>query len=164
VGGVVAGLAARVEAVGEEVVEAVKKLLEVCVAVRQNVPAITGRQSRQVMLHGSNLIEQPQRIERRQDRAQAVFHRTFHITARERARTGRFRHVVALGDARPDAALLSQLEGRLKEVNEESGCGIQTRQRFARTETFESPIADQPPYDGAILLLDPCLVVLPIRP
>ena len=71
--------------------------------------------------------------------------------------------MVALVDLCSLAAFLRELERRLKEVHEQPGGGIELRKRDSRCETFKTSVADEPPDYRAILLLDECLIVLPIR-
>jgi hypothetical protein len=55
--------------------QASHKEIEVRIAVRQRVDAFAGGESGKMMLDRSNFIEQPQRVERAEDRSQAVLHR-----------------------------------------------------------------------------------------
>src|SRR4051812_1429357 len=76
----------------------------------------------------------------------------------------RWRHgrVVLLDDPSTDARLGPELEGRLDEIRVQPRSSIQRGQHLHALKTLEPAIADQAPDDGAVLLLDPSLIVLPI--
>ena len=78
----------------------------------------------------------------------------------KRALEGCRRSVVALDDLGSLASLFLQLEGRLKEVHVETRGRIEPSHGQRCFDTFETPIADQPANDGAVLLLNERLVVL----
>ena len=58
--------------------------------------------------------------------------------------------------------LLRELEGRLEEVHEQPGGGIQLCQSGRRRHAFEPAIPDKPAHHRSVLLLDKGLVVLPV--
>src|ERR1043166_6715855 len=76
----------------------------------------------------------------------------------------RWRHgrVVLLADPCTDARLRPELEGGLDEIRVHTRSSIQRDQRLHTLKTLEPAIADQAPDDGAVLLLDPGLIILPI--
>lgn len=69
--------------------------------------------------------------------------------------------MVALDHTRADMGLLSQLERGLEEIAVQPHCVIETNKRRG-FRTHEPAIADQATNDGTVLLLDPCLIILPI--
>src|SRR5580658_9773610 len=70
--------------------------------------------------------------------------------------------MIALGHLCAVTMLLGKLEGRLKEVDEQPGGTVKTRDCPSGGQSFEAPIAQELPYDGSVLLLDPRLVVLAV--
>lgn len=52
--------------------QTLQKAIEVRIAVRQHVDVLAGREGGEMLLHGANLVEEAQRIERAEDRAQGV--------------------------------------------------------------------------------------------
>ena len=70
------------------------------------------------------------------------------------------RRVVQLLHARAVARLGLEFERRLEEVDVQPRAGVQLRQGLRRFGTAQAAVAHQPPHDGAVLLLDPGLVVL----
>ncbi|WP_292213606.1 hypothetical protein [Mesorhizobium sp.] len=61
-----------------------------------------------------------------------------------------------------DTGLLSQLERGLEEIAVQPHCVIETNKRRRGFRTHEPAIADQATNDGTVLLLNPCLIILPI--
>ncbi|AZN97996.1 MAG: hypothetical protein EOQ42_00595 [Mesorhizobium sp.] len=70
--------------------------------------------------------------------------------------------MIALNHTRADTGLLSQLERGLEEIAVQPHCVIETNKRRRGFRTHEPAIADQATNDGTVLLLDPCLIILPI--
>ena len=56
-------------------------------------------------------------------------------------------------------AILTKLEGRLEVVHVQSDRVIQVRERLARHHPCESPMPNESPDDGTILLFNPGLIV-----
>jgi hypothetical protein len=55
--------------------QALQKAIEIRIPVRQHVDAFARGESGEMMLNGSNFIEQTQWIQRAEDGPQAIFHR-----------------------------------------------------------------------------------------
>ena len=72
--------------------------------------------------------------------------------------------VVALVHPRALAALLDESERRLEEVHEQPHRPVQSGQRGGGLDALEAAVSDHPAHDGAVLLLDPGLVVLAVGP
>lgn len=70
--------------------------------------------------------------------------------------------MIALVHARTVAMLLGQLERGLEEVHEQARRRVKFGQRNGRLQPLEATIADQAAHNRSVLLLHPCLVVLPI--
>src|SRR5450759_5806111 len=51
--------------------------------------------------------------------------------------------------------LLKQLEGRLEVVHVEPDCKIELAEQLSSDDARETVVADEPPDDGAVLLLNP---------
>src|ERR1700688_1343362 len=79
---------------------------------------------------------------------------------RQRALIGRQRSMITLDYFRPFAALLLELERRLKEVDVEPCRRIKAAYHARRFETVEAAVAHQATHNGTILLLDERLIVL----
>src|SRR5690349_1369627 len=72
--------------------------------------------------------------------------------------------MIALGHLRPIPKLLSQLEGWLEEVHEQTNRSIEPAQSRRSLKALIAPVAHDAPNNSAVLLLHPGLVVLAIRP
>src|SRR5580658_10278865 len=72
--------------------------------------------------------------------------------------------MVPLGHLRSLPMLLRQLERGLEEVYEQPRSPVEARQHLSRGNALEPPITQQLAHDGAVLLFDPGLVILAIRP
>jgi putative transposase len=72
--------------------------------------------------------------------------------------------MIAFGDLRTVALLGSQLERGLEEIHEQPGRPKKAHDGPGRRQDFKAPIAQKLPYNGAILLLDPRLVILAVGP
>src|ERR1043166_6596563 len=72
--------------------------------------------------------------------------------------------MISLCYLRAGSTLFGQLERRLKKIHEEPRRGVETGERLGYRYAFKASVADHPAHDRAILLLDPCLIVLPVRP
>src|ERR1039457_3244408 len=77
--------------------------------------------------------------------------------------TGSLRSMIAFGHLCSCSAFLGQLKGRLKKINEEPRCCIEASQRLRRGDTLKPAIADHSAHHGAVLLLDPRLIIFSIR-
>lgn len=62
----------------------------------------------------------------------------------------------------PVVEISRQLEWRLEEIDVQPHRVIEANKCCRGFGTHEPAIADQPSNDGAVLLLDPCLIILPI--
>jgi hypothetical protein len=71
----------------------------------------------------------------------------------------RRRFVVRLLHLGSNPRLLTKLEGRLEVVHVQSDRVIQVRERLARHQPCESPMPNESPDDGTILLFNPGLIV-----
>src|SRR6056297_2798356 len=72
--------------------------------------------------------------------------------------------MIALGDLRALATLLQQLEGWLEEVHEKTHVAIKATELSRRSDPGIALVPDHPAHDGAVLLFDMSLVILPVRP
>ena len=61
--------------VSPRVRQTLQECLEIRIPVRKHVDVLAGSERREVVLNGSNLIEQAQRIQSPEDRPQSIFHR-----------------------------------------------------------------------------------------
>ena len=144
--------------------QAPQKAVEVGIALRHRMNRRACSQSGQVMLNRTDLVQQPERVHGAGQRPQTVLHRGGNRVRGEQPRTRRLRRVVALVDAGADPCLLGELERRLEHVHEQARRRVQAGQRFGPGHAFQTAIPHQAADDRAVLLLDPRLVVLPIRP
>src|SRR5688572_6941227 len=112
-------------------------------------------------LHGAYFLQQLQRIKCTAHFAQLALDGLDHAFGLQKSLAWRFRWMVSLGDLRSLPMFLSQLEGGLKEVDEQSRCAVQPRERLRRGDAFKPTIAKQLAHDSTVLLLDPRLIVLP---
>src|SRR4051812_50169885 len=71
--------------------------------------------------------------------------------------------MIPLRHLRPIPELLSQLEGWLKEVHEQTNRSIEPTQRRRSFKTLIAPITHDAPNNSVVLLLHPGLIVLAIR-
>lgn len=71
--------------------------------------------------------------------------------------------MIALHDTGTHPCLRRQLKRGLKEVHEEPGYGIEPTESFSGCETFQPTVTDEFSNNRAILLLDPRLIIFPIR-
>lgn len=70
--------------------------------------------------------------------------------------------MIALGHLRAVALLGSQFERGLEEVHKQPGCPVEARDRPGCRQALEAPIPQELPYNRAIFLLYPRLVVLTV--
>ena len=105
--------------------EALQELVELWVAIRNNVEHLSGGEPGELVLHGPDLVEEPKRVERRRDSAEPFLHSLRHGVRLQESSAGRLGRVVALADASPDALFLRQLERRLEEVHEQTRCCVE---------------------------------------
>src|SRR6202051_2168530 len=82
---------------------------------------------------------------------------------RQRALIGRQRSMITLDHFSPFAALLLELERRLKEVDVEPCRRIEAAHHARRFDAIEAAVAHEAADDGTILLLDERLIVLLVR-
>jgi hypothetical protein len=54
--------------------QAGEEAVEVCVTVRENVQVLSGPKAGKVLLDRSDLVQEPERIERHHDRAETLLH------------------------------------------------------------------------------------------
>ena len=85
----------------------------------------------EVPLHGPNLIEKSERIQRRNDRAKLVLRLGIEVFGFQEPGGRCRRRAVCLADSRADALLAQQLERRLKEVDEQPRAAVEPRQRLS---------------------------------
>src|ERR1017187_1848134 len=117
-----------------------------------------------MVLHGANLIEQSQRIETLGEFPEARLDFRRDVLRRHQPGGWRLRSQIPLNDPRAVSMLISQLERRLEKVNEESGTCVKPAQRLPSGNSFQTRVANHSSYDGAVLLLYPCLIILKVRP
>ena len=117
-----------------------------------------------MMLYPADLIQQLQWVELRRDLLKASFHLRGNRVGAQEPPARCLRGMVALDDARARADLLLELERWLEEVHKQTGGTVQPRECFHRAGPFESVIADEAADDRRVLLLDPGLVILVVRP
>ena len=144
--------------------ETLEESVEVGIALRHRVDRRAGGQSGQVMLNRANFVQQSERIHRAEHRPQAVLHHCGNRIRREQTRARRLRRVVAFANPGAVTRLFGELERRLENVDEQARRRIQASQRCRGGYALQATIPDQSADDRAVLLLDPRLVVLPIRP
>ena len=92
--------------------------------------------------------------------AQQVFRRLVDYRVLQQPLTGRGWWVVLLDDACPVPRFRLQLERRLKEVDVEACDRIKLGEGRRGGHAAQATVADQSAHNGAVLLLDPGLVVL----
>ena len=151
-------------AVSPGVPETLEEAIEIGIAVWKHVDAVTCCQACEVMLYRSNLIEESEWIERDEYGSQPILHRFRDLSRRQQPSTRRLGGVISLANTGPDTFLLGELERGLEKVHEQARCGIEARERLARRDALQPSVADEPSDHGPVLLLDPGLIVLPIRP
>src|SRR5580658_2867899 len=77
--------------------------------------------------------------------------------------TGSLRGMIAFGHLCPRTGFLGQLKGRLKKINEEPRCCVESSQGLSRGNTLKPAVADHSAHHGTVLLLDPRLIIFSIR-
>ena len=70
--------------------------------------------------------------------------------------------VVSLDHAGADALFMLELERWQKRVAMQPSGSIKATQGLGGRVSFEARVANESPYDCAVLLLDPCLIVLAV--
>ena len=138
--------------------------VEVGVTFRHRMDRRPRGEGGEMMLDGPNLVQQRERVHRTEHRAQPVLRRNGNRVQRQQARARRLRRRVALPNTAAVARLLRQLERRLEDVHEQARRRVEAGQRLGCRHALQAAVPDHPANDGAVLLLDPGLVVLPIRP
>jgi hypothetical protein len=106
------------------------------------VDDFSGSQTSDVVLHGADLIEQAQWIEREHNRAQSLLHELRNRLRSQQAGARRLGRMVAFPDPRTDAFLFGQFERRLEKIHEEACDSVEASERFDGGDALEPTVAD----------------------
>src|SRR5262245_61665991 len=109
-------------------------------------------------------MPQPKRVQSALLGTQGLFDGLTDPSVPQQTLAGGGRLVVAFLDPGPLPDLGTQLHRRLEVVHEQPHVLVQPGQALTRRQPRETLVADEAADDGAVLLLDPGLVVLVIRP
>ena len=115
-------------------------------------------------LHRSHLLQQFQRIEIRGDLAQLTLGGNRDTLRLQETLARRLWRMIALGHLCAVALFGSQFERGLEEVHEQPGRSVEARDCPRCRQAFKAPIAQELAHNGAVLLLDPRLIVLAVGP
>ena len=90
--------------------ETLEEAIEIGITVWKHVDAFARCEPGEVMLDRSNLIEEPEWIERDEYGSQPIFHRFCDLRRRQQPSTRRLRRVVSLADVGADPCLFGEFE------------------------------------------------------
>jgi len=115
-------------------------------------------------LNGAYLLQELQRIQDAGHLAQFDLGDLWNALSLQQPLTGGLRRMVAFGHLSALAMLLRELERGLEEVHEQTRGAVQSGDRLCGGNTLETAVAQKLAHDSAVLLLDPSLIILAIRP
>ena len=118
----------------------------------------------QMLLGRPNFTQQTHWVEAREVLPQFVFAFVRHAAVGEQSFIRRGRRIILLGYLRTLANFRLQLERGLEEVHVQAPHLVEFTERGGGSRSLQPPVADQPPDNGSVLLFDPGLIVLFVRP